>query len=250
MKRTCRIPLHVLLVAAIILLFNVYTLDGKSPVPPIDIDMDTVPDEVDPYPYDFNNDATCDIEYNGNIDGDGLEDYPFGSDHWLNTTIPNAAVFPAAYRGKDISLYIGPNSLQPPSNLSLEVALNGSKIELSWDIAFGPDVHGYNIYRFEGSECIYDKINDDVIINPLFIDYNVTAGTGYSYFLRTVNQTGIESHSSRYSGAVVPAQPDGPEYEQFDWFLLFFIILLIIIGIVIILIMVLRKREYPPPPKI
>ena len=82
--------------------------------PIIDSDRDTVPDKFDPYPHDFNNDGIPDNEsyvvVNGkklpDVDGDGIPDYPYGPDMWLNTTIPSW--FPKPYAGRHVSVYIGP----------------------------------------------------------------------------------------------------------------------------------------------
>ncbi len=79
-----------------------------------DSDRDTVPDKFDLYPNDFNNDGIPDNEssvmVNGvkypDVDGDGVPDYPYGNDMWLNTTIPSN--FPKPYAGRHVSVYIGP----------------------------------------------------------------------------------------------------------------------------------------------
>ncbi len=82
--------------------------------PVVDSDHDTVPDNKDLYPHDFNNDGIPDNEsyvvVNGeklpDVDGDGIADYPYGPDMWLNTTIPDN--FPKPYAGKEVHVYIGP----------------------------------------------------------------------------------------------------------------------------------------------
>jgi KaiC/GvpD/RAD55 family RecA-like ATPase len=80
---------------------------------PADTDRDGVPDTVDSFPQDFNNDGTSDVQTNGDYDGDGIVDYGFsgGTDFWLNTTIPNT--FPAPYAGRPVTLYIGPDNRPP-----------------------------------------------------------------------------------------------------------------------------------------
>lgn len=75
----------------------------------IDSDKDTVPDHLDPLPYDFNNDNLSDAETAYDVDGDGIADYPIGMDYWLNTTIPS--YFPGEYANATVSLYIGPFEL-------------------------------------------------------------------------------------------------------------------------------------------
>ena len=84
-----------------------------------DSDRDTVPDRFDLYPHDFNNDGIPDeestIEVNGesmpDVDADGVADYPYGEDMWLNTTIPDD--FPEPYAGKEVHVYIGPVEAHP-----------------------------------------------------------------------------------------------------------------------------------------
>jgi hypothetical protein len=76
-----------------------------------DSDRDTVPDGNDPFPLDFNNDGTGDAGSAGDVDGDGMADYPFGGDWYLNTTIP--ATFPPPYANRAVSLFIGP-AARPP----------------------------------------------------------------------------------------------------------------------------------------
>ena len=81
--------------------------------PTVDTDRDGVPDSIDPYPYDFNNDGIPDAQTNCDVDGDGIVDYgcPGGTDYWLNTTIPSN--FPAPYAGRSVSVYIGPDDRPP-----------------------------------------------------------------------------------------------------------------------------------------
>jgi len=76
-----------------------------------DTDRDTVPDTVDLFPFDFNNDGILDVNTSHDVDGDSIIDYPFGADQWLNTTIP--ANFSVPYAGRFVSLYVGP-TLRPP----------------------------------------------------------------------------------------------------------------------------------------
>ncbi|HYS72718.1 MAG TPA: tetratricopeptide repeat protein [Thermoplasmata archaeon] len=92
--------------------------EPAKPVPPssppaADSDRDTVPDTIDPMPFDFNNDGVPDAQTSGDYDGDGIIDYglPGGTDYWLNTTVPST--FPAPYAGRAVSVYIGPTNRPP-----------------------------------------------------------------------------------------------------------------------------------------
>ncbi|MFO7619151.1 MAG: zinc ribbon domain-containing protein, partial [Thermoplasmata archaeon] len=76
-----------------------------------DSDRDTVPDLLDPHPFDFTNDGITDERMQTpdglpDVDGDGIADHPRGPDRWLNTTIPDD--FPEPYAGRFVSIYIGP----------------------------------------------------------------------------------------------------------------------------------------------
>ena len=85
---------------------------GATGTPP-DRDRDSVPNEVDLFPDDFDNDGVPDLEEGGDQDGDGLVDHTYGGpDLFLNTTIP--PTFPAPYAGNPVSVYIGP-STEPPA---------------------------------------------------------------------------------------------------------------------------------------
>lgn len=87
----------------------------------IDTDRDTVPDVVESalgsnLASDFNNDNVTDVASGGDVDGDGALDYGYGGmDYWLNTTIP--AWYPAPYGGRNVSVYVGPLSLEPLEGL-------------------------------------------------------------------------------------------------------------------------------------
>ncbi len=78
-----------------------------------DSDGDGIPDIYDPYPNDFTNDGTPDSEMVTEdglpyVDGDGVADWPYGPDMWLNTTIPEDPKIPERYWGMEVSRYIGP----------------------------------------------------------------------------------------------------------------------------------------------
>ncbi|MCX8173116.1 MAG: tetratricopeptide repeat protein [Thermoplasmata archaeon] len=85
-----------------------------------DTDRDTMPDNLDPLPSDFNNDGVPDSQTNNDLDSDGVKDYPYGEDYYLNTTIPDTAEFPLAYRGKFVSVYIGPATPAKSENRGLD----------------------------------------------------------------------------------------------------------------------------------
>ncbi len=72
----------------------------------VDSDRDTAPDSLDEFPYDFNNDGVPDADTNSDYDADGTQDYPTGSDLFLETVLPSS--FPLPYGGRIVKIYIGP----------------------------------------------------------------------------------------------------------------------------------------------
>ncbi len=85
--------------------FSQALLGNPIAISPVDSDRDTVPDYIDPMPDDFNNDGVSDSTTDHDVDGDGVKDYPYGNDMWLNTTLPSN--FPDDYAGKKVSIHLG-----------------------------------------------------------------------------------------------------------------------------------------------
>lgn len=123
---------------------------GQQPQPAKpDSDRDTMPDESDPYPYDFNNDGIDDANTGNDADDDGIKDYPYGPDSWLNTTIPISNMFPSEYRGKIVSVYIGkkdePSSRKP--------CVTGEDYVYAFIDADSDAATGYCVSTAAGAEC-------------------------------------------------------------------------------------------------
>lgn len=116
----------------------------------VDTDLDSVPDGVEfalPNPdlrYDFNNDNVTDANSGGDVDRDGVQDYPDGPDYWLNTTIP--AWYPAPYAGRVVNRYIGPIAPQVLEGVDSAIvyvdADNASSTGLV--VAIGTAVYGFD----------------------------------------------------------------------------------------------------------
>ncbi len=145
---------------------------------PKDSDRDGVPDSEDPYPYDFNNDGVPDkdsyVVVNGNrepdVDGDGIPDYPHGNDMWLNTTIPNSTAFPPEYRGKKVSIYIGPpkgaKPIYPYDYLEVYISgdngydIGGIKAQYLFRLyGIGGEIKGYEFKEYNGEKFVNKNID-------------------------------------------------------------------------------------------
>jgi len=130
-----------------------------------DRDRDTVPDAVDPFPDDFDNDGVVDTLEGGDQDGDGIQDYTYGGpDLLLNTTIP--ATFPVPYAGRPVGVYIGPTS-EPP-------AIGEDTLRIYVDTDNGTDT-GY-VFAGLGADVLVEIVGrEGVIARAEILDYSGTA---------------------------------------------------------------------------
>ncbi|MBA3046442.1 MAG: hypothetical protein KKH41_04190 [Candidatus Thermoplasmatota archaeon] len=221
MKHTTFLMTIIFILSAVICVTNckAYTED--------DFDLDTVPDINDLYPFDFNNDGIYDAHTLEDFDADGIRDYPYGKDMWLNTTTTG--------------IYIGGfSSPQPTANLTAESRVGS--IEISWERVLGTDVLGYNVYKSAESGCNYSKINDEVITNTTFTDENVIESVTYYYVVKTVNQTGFESRQSMEISAT------RSPYSALPYSLIFGIVIVVLAVILFVYKMKRRKVESESSP--
>ncbi|TET90434.1 MAG: tetratricopeptide repeat protein, partial [Methanomassiliicoccales archaeon] len=84
-----------------------------------DSDRDTVPDSIDPYDHDFNNNMIPDSQTNFDVDEDMVQDYPRGPDCWLETVLQD--FFPDPYKGREVRVNICPSA---PSRVTGEDYVN------------------------------------------------------------------------------------------------------------------------------
>jgi uncharacterized repeat protein (TIGR01451 family) len=149
------------------------------PVPERDSDRDSVPDSLDAYSLDFNNDGIPDSESmtGGNIpdlDADGIGDFPNGPDWWLNTTIPGD--FPAPYGGISISVYIGPVGTHS------EPKLGDDRAYVLIDSDDNPST-GRNLKGAYGVECVIAVTGKQnrIFASELYVDDPTINPTGWRF---------------------------------------------------------------------
>ena len=157
------------------MLGNVLTVYGTN-----DSDRDGIPDSKDPFPHDFNNDGIRDKDsytiVNGeklpDVDKDGIPDYPYGNDYYLNTTIPNSTVFPKEYRGKFVSIYIGPpkgkKEIIPMDYFEIYIGNIGGE---GFNIAGIKAKYLFRIYGMNGDFMGYEY---DVYHNGKFVESKIS----------------------------------------------------------------------------
>jgi uncharacterized repeat protein (TIGR01451 family) len=149
-----------------------------------DSDRDSVPDNLDGYYQDFNNDGIPDSQAItvGNlpdVDGDGTADYPDGPDWWLNTTIPLG--FQSPYGGKTVSIYIGPVSQTQVENIGDDRAY--VLIDADDDAATGANLKGG--FGIDFTIVISGK-NNRILASELYRHDPANQPTGWS-FVRNIS---------------------------------------------------------------
>ncbi|UCD92604.1 MAG: FG-GAP repeat protein, partial [Methanobacteriota archaeon] len=92
-----------------------------------DSDRDTVPDSVDPYDHDFNNNQIEDSQTNFDVDEDLVQDYPRGTDCVLETILQD--FFPDPYKGREVRVDIcpeGPGRLTGEDYINIFIDIDGA----------------------------------------------------------------------------------------------------------------------------
>jgi len=156
--------------------------ESVQPAPESDSDRDSVPDSLDPYYLDFNNDGTPDSQSitSGNmpdLDADGQADYPNGQDWWLNTTVPAGVAAP--YGGSSVSVFIGP--------IEHEKNLGDDRAYIMFDTDANPGTGG-NLRGAPGVEyaVVVSGKQNRIMASELYVNDPLYLPTGWR-FLRNVS---------------------------------------------------------------
>lgn len=86
------------------------------------------------------------------------------------------------------------------------VATEQHTVDLSWNAPTGsPDpVSGYNIYRSTGRTSTFQLLNTSIETATTFTDSAVQSGVTYTYEVKSVNASGVESSPSNVVNATIP----------------------------------------------
>jgi len=103
------------------------------------------------------------------------------------------------------------SSPEAPENLSANSDTNSS-VDLGWLASEGAT--GYNVYRCATSNGTFVKVNNSAVIETIFTDLDLTAGTTYYYKVTALNANGESDYSSTLPATVPtelthPAAPTG-----------------------------------------
>jgi len=97
----------------------------------------------------------------------------------------------------------GGTALVALSGTSTAVAAH--EVDLSWDAPVSSDdpVAGYNVYRSTGSDpFVLINLSPDLAV--VYVDSVVVSGASYSYFVTSVDSSGVESVASNQITVTIP----------------------------------------------
>ncbi|MFQ6059988.1 MAG: hypothetical protein ACE5KV_01665 [Thermoplasmata archaeon] len=136
-----------------------------------DSDRDTVPDHLDPFPNDFNNDGIEDQNTNYDVDNDFEQDYPHGPDCRIESTLPIS--FPPPYGGANVSVYICPTPVPRVTGedyLNIFVGIDGD----AEGFAVGPIFADY-LLQIKGKNGIIESTDVE------FLEFDGTDSTEWRW---------------------------------------------------------------------
>jgi uncharacterized repeat protein (TIGR01451 family) len=90
-------------------------------------------------------------------------------------------------------------ALAAPSRLDARTVPGKNVVALSWGPV--PGAAGYNVYRKEGTDPVYKKMNFSSVASQRYEDNTVAAGKDYLYVVRAAAADGTESTDSVSVGA-------------------------------------------------
>ncbi len=91
-----------------------------------------------------------------------------------------------------------PEKKTPPSPPTGVVAVRQKEgVALRWNTNPETDIAGYNLYRREGEEREWPRVNPHLITEPYFLDTTVEPQKSYEYRLKAVDSSGKESDFSQ-----------------------------------------------------
>jgi hypothetical protein len=94
------------------------------------------------------------------------------------------------------------------SSGNITIGLNGSgyghKVQLNWNAPSSSAVAGYNVYRVASGSTSYQRVNSSALSSTTFTDGNVQSGSSYTYYVTSLDGSGLESVPSNTTMVVIP----------------------------------------------
>jgi fibronectin type 3 domain-containing protein len=118
----------------------------------------------------------------------------------------NVQFTPTATGNFSGQITIGSNSSSGSINIGLNGIGYGHKVQLNWNAASSSAVVGYNVYRVASASTGYQRVNSSPLSSTTFTDGSVQCGSSYTYYVTSVDGSGLESVPSNTTAVVIPSQ--------------------------------------------
>jgi hypothetical protein len=99
---------------------------------------------------------------------------------------------------------------KPPQNLRVYMA-PAPDVHVGWSPNSEPDLAGYNVYRSYVSGGPYFKVNDSLIVDTIYFDYEAIEDTIYYYCATALTEGMAESRLSNEDSIIASIQEQVPE---------------------------------------
>ncbi|WP_162601885.1 choice-of-anchor D domain-containing protein [Occallatibacter savannae] len=120
------------------------------------------------------------------------------------TATVNVQFTPTAAGSASGQLTIGSNA----TGGALSIAMTGTgyrhSVQLSWNAPSSSAIAGYNVYRAAIGTTGYQRVNTGAVSSTAFADGNVQCGVSYTYYVTSVDGSGVESVASNTTTAGIP----------------------------------------------
>jgi len=97
---------------------------------------------------------------------------------------------------KSKSIAIKTKDFKPIAPKNIHIFGNGHQARLKWKANPELDIKGYNIYRSLDSKGRYEKINKDIVVEPLYTDNSIENNITYYYSVAAIDKSKNEGSRS------------------------------------------------------
>ncbi len=123
----------------------------------------------------------------------------------VSSLIMNRGISTESDRSEPIIVYYSSIHGMPPENVNTLVTRDG--IRIYWDpVKIPGEETRYNIYRSEGRK-MFEKINSQPLVNPLYFDKKVVKGREYRYAVTAFSKNRPDQESSRSGTSAIIFKP-------------------------------------------
>jgi fibronectin type 3 domain-containing protein len=120
------------------------------------------------------------------------------------TAVLNVQFTPTGSGSYSGQITIASNSSSGNVTIGLNGTGYGHKVLLNWNAPSSGGVTGYNVYRVASGSTSYQRVNSATVSSTTFTDGNVKSGTSYTYYVTSLDGSGLESVPSNTTVVGVP----------------------------------------------